>query len=255
MTKLFCISDVHGYYRNMRRALDEAGFDPNNENHWLIVCGDVFDRGPSPYEIMKYLKNLPRKVLIRGNHMDLLEECCCRGEYYGHDISNGTYATICKLGGAAEGYDFSECCERTMTKTYAFRKSMVNYFETKNHIFVHSFVPLNCNSVLPPYLSGSNYTKMENWRKANKTQWEDARWGNPFKLAEQGLLPDKTLVFGHFHTSWPRHEYEGKPEWGIDADFSPYFGNGYIGIDACTAYSKKVNVVVIEDEFLESDVN
>lgn len=256
MAKLFCVSDVHGYYRIMRRALDEAGFDPNNEEHWLVSCGDVWDRGPSPYEVMRYFNSLPRKVLIRGNHMDLFEECCCRGEHYNHDISNGTYATICKLGDAGEGYDFSECCERAMMKTYAFRERMVNYFETKNYIFVHSFVPLNCDTTLPPYyIRGKKYTKMDNWREANAMQWEDARWGNPFELAEQGLLPEKTLVFGHWHCSTGWAKLEGCSEFGDDAKFDPFYGDGFIALDACTAYSKKVNVVIIEDDFLESDVN
>ena len=256
MAKLFCISDVHGFYHEMRKALDEAGFDPSNEEHWLIVCGDVWDRGPSPYDVMRYLTNLPRKVLIRGNHMDLFEECCGRGDFWSHDISNGTYATICELGGAAEGYDFSECCERAMMKTYAFRKSMVNYFETKNYIFVHSFVPLNCDNILPPYyLSGKNYTKMENWREGDDLHWSDARWGNPFELAELGLLPDKTLVFGHWNTSEMWAIKEDRNVFDGDAKFDPFYGDGYIGIDACTACSGKVNVLVLEDEFMEGDVN
>ena len=256
MAKLFCISDVHGYYRQMRRALDEAGFDPHNESHWLIVCGDVFDRGPSPYEVMKYLKNLPRKVLIRGNHMDLLEECCCRGEYYSHDISNGTYATICKLGGAAEGYDFSECCERTMTKTYAFRKSMVNYFETKNYIFVHAWVPLNCDDNLSPYyFYNRKYSKMDNWREATEMQWQDSRWGNPFVFAEQGLQPDKIIVVGHWHCSEGWAITENRDVFGEDAKFDPFYGDGFIAIDACVAHSGKINCLVIEDDFLESDMN
>lgn len=45
MAKLFCISDVHGFYNEMREALDNAGFDPNNEEHWLISLGDIWDRG------------------------------------------------------------------------------------------------------------------------------------------------------------------------------------------------------------------
>ena len=62
-------------------------------------------------------------------------------------------------------------------------------------------------------------------------------------------------MFGHFHTSWPRHNYEGKPEFGEGADFNIYYGNGYIALDAMTAYSGKVNCLVIEDDFLEDTAN
>lgn len=256
MAKLFCISDVHGYYDEMREALDEAEFDPNNEEHWLVSCGDIWDRGSQPFEVMWYLKNLPRKVLIRGNHMDLFEQCCDRGDAWSHDFSNGTYKTICELGDAAMGYSFDECCQRAEVKTRVFRESMVNYFETQNYIFVHAWVPLNCDNNLPPYyVRNRKYSKMENWREANEMQWEDARWGNPFELAEQGLLPGKTLVFGHWNCSAGWAKLEGRSEFGEDAKFDPFYGDGFIALDGCTAHSKIVNVVVIEDEFLESDVN
>lgn len=256
MAKLFCISDVHGFYNEMREALDNAGFDPNNEEHWLISLGDIWDRGKQPFEVMQYLKRLPRKVLIRGNHMDLFEDCCERGEYWGHDISNGTYKTICILGGMNLGYSFAECCEHAEAMTRMFRKSMVNYFETKNYIFVHAWVPLNCNDNLPPYYTRNRkYSKMENWREANDQQWADARWNNPYEFAEQGLLPDKTLLFGHWNTSWAHNKYEGSPEFGYGADFSPYYGDNYIGIDSCVAHSGKINCVVLEDEFMEGDAS
>lgn len=46
--KFFVISDVHGYYDEMVQTLEAAGFDPNNEEHWLISCGDEIDRGSEP---------------------------------------------------------------------------------------------------------------------------------------------------------------------------------------------------------------
>lgn len=33
-----------------------------------------------------------------------------------------------------------------------------------------------------------------------------------------------------------------------DSDFSPYYANGIIAIDTCTAFSRKVNCMVLEDE-------
>lgn len=251
MPKLFVISDIHGFYNEMRKALNDAGFDPNNEDHWLIVCGDYFDRGDQPAEVMKYLRSLPRKVLIRGNHESLIEECCSRGYAGSHDYSNGTYSTICELGGASEGRSFDECCIIAEQRVKSFFNSMVNYFETKNYIFVHSFVPLKCDDNLPMYYTRNRKFKVDpDWRNAHHSEWEQARWGNPYELAEQGLLPDKTLVFGHFHTSWPRHKYESQPEFGDGSDFSIYYGEDYIAIDACTAYSGRCNVLVLEDEFI-----
>ena len=249
MPKLFCISDVHGFYDEMRKALDDAGFDPNNENHWLISCGDNTDRGRQPKEVINYLMSLPRKILIKGNHCDLLMDCINRGYGEHHDCSNGTVQTILDL--APNAQPFNVACAVAYEKIKDFIGSMVNYFETKNYIFVHAFIPLVNKDGLPPYyLKNRHFEFNPDWRTANDMDWDDARWGNPYQLLED-FHPDKTLVFGHWHTSYARAKYNGEPEWGSDADFSPYYGEGYIGIDACTAYSHKVNCLVLEDELID----
>lgn len=246
MPKLFVISDVHSYFDEMKKALDKAGFDPWNSEHWLIVCGDVWDRGPKPIEVMRYLQRLPRKVLVKGNHESLLQDLCDRGYPGAHDYSNGTYDTVCKFGGAELGRSFEECCIITEQRTKNFIYSMKNYFETKNYIFVHSFVPLKSLDNKPMYYTRNRKFAIDpDWRHAHASAWEEARWGNPFELAEQGFLPDKTLVFGHWGT------YEQRPEIYDGEDlFDPIYGDGYIGIDGTTAASGQVNVIVLEDEFI-----
>lgn len=246
MPKLFVCSDIHGFFDELKEALDKAGFDPNNEEHWLISVGDEIDRGPKPKEVIKFLNSLERKVIIRGNHTLLFEELCLRGYPEWHDDSNGTLDSVAIIGDYNLDKEFDLCCERAYNKTRKFRNSMVNFFETKNYIFTHSFIPLTKSPVGTLF----NY----DWRLATQKEWNDAMWGNPYKLAEEGYLPEKTLVFGHFHTSYPRYKYNGEHEWGPLANFDIYYGDGYIAIDGCTAYSKQVNILVLEDEFI-SDKN
>jgi serine/threonine protein phosphatase 1 len=239
MPKFFIFSDCHGYANELKTALDQAGFDPNNQEHWLIGVGDYLDRGRQPQEIIDFLMNLDRVKLVKGNHNILLMQCISRGytEYY--DWHNGTAQTIIDL--APEAQTFQEACNVAYEKIKDFTGSMVNYVELKEHIFVHSWIPLKYDG-----------TFNHDWRNATQEEWDNSMWSNPFELAEQGLLPpDKTLVFGHFHTSYPRRKYECKPELGPEADFSIYYGNRYIGIDACVYYSGKINVLVLEDEFME----
>lgn len=253
MPKLYVISDVHGHFDLMKKSLDEAGFDPNDENSWLISCGDEWDRNNQPYEVMKYFSSLDRKMLIRGNHMQLFESLCERGypEYY--DMTNGTFETVKILGHYKSGIDFDLCCETAYNVTKKYREGLVNYFETERFVFCHSAVPTIVEDELSPYyLKNRKFAYNPNWRNATQEEWDTAMWGNPYLLAEQRLFPpEKRVVFGHFHTSWPRCHYEGKPEFGKNADFNPYYGENYIAIDACTAYSGKVNVLVLEDDFLE----
>ena len=63
------------------------------------------------------------------------------------------------------------------------------------------------------------------------------------------VTADKTVVCGHRTASYGHFKYERKgSEFGEDADFSPYYADGIIAIDACTAVSGKMNCIVIVDE-------
>lgn len=249
MPKFFVTSDIHSFYDELITALNDAGFDENNEDHYLVVCGDCFDRGPDSAKVWKYLRDLPRKVLVKGNHEQLLIDCCERGYPCQHDMSNGTAKTIFHLG---YGDEFEDWCRCTLAKISPFIDSMVNYFETKNYIFVHSWVPVINKDGLPAhYTKNRKFEFNPDWRNASQEDWDEAMWGNPFAMADRGLMPDKTVVFGHWHCSTGWAKAENRSEFGDDAKFNPYYGYGFIAVDACTAHSGKCNVIVIEDEFLE----
>ena len=249
MQKLFVVSDVHGYYDELKIALDNAGFDQNNPNHWLIGLGDYMDRGRQPKQVMQYLRNLPQKVLIRGNHEKLILDCCYRGDVYMHDISNGTAQTIIDF---SENDYIPEACEYVLPRIRTYYNEMVNYFETEHYIFVHSWIPAISKDNLPAHYTRSRRFEWNpDWRNADQEDWDAATWGNPFYMAENGLnQTGKTIVFGHWHCSTGWAKTEGREEFGDDAKFDPYFGDGFIGIDACTAYSGVVNVIVLEDELI-----
>ena len=252
--KLFVVSDVHSFYSELKVALEKAGFDENNENNWLISCGDAFDRGEESVAMLHYLMSLERKILIRGNHDLLLEDCCKRESAWGHDISNGTAKTIYDIGGSVDGCtDFAKCCKLTLMKTQAYRDLLINYFETENYIFVHSWIPIITNYSSHLYNKVNDYN--EEWRTAPDSLWEEAVWENPFSNASDGLnKTGKTIVFGHWHCS-AGHALDSKGElsdFGENACWDIYKNETQkiIGIDRCTAYTKEVNVLVVEDDFL-----
>ena len=241
MPQFFCVSDIHGYYNEFVQALLAAEFDRNNEDHWLICCGDCFDRGVQPMEVMEYLTSLPRKFLIRGNHEDLIEECYTRQHPLIHDFFNGTALTITKMGKNASLQSFEESSILAANRFRPFFDNMVDFFETKNYIFVHGWIPTTAHS---------------DWRKASPEDWRKARWKNGMQCAHEGHTDPngKTIVCGHIRTSWGHHHLEdpGCEDEYENGDFSPFFATGIIAIDACTAYSKRVNVVILEDDFANS---
>jgi predicted MPP superfamily phosphohydrolase len=253
--KLFCVSDIHSYWEPFKTALDAAGFEENNINHLLVVLGDCFDRGPDTVQVYKFLNSLTNIVLIRGNHEDLLEEMLDRGYGEKHDHLNGTTRSVVDLCDIVNRNTSSskECCDAVKELIMPFLNKFVNYFETEHYIFVHSFIALECLDNLPKYYVKNRAFKFDpNWRNADNDTWELARWGNPFKLAGVGLnQTSKVILHGHWHNSWPRSYYDGQPECGEEADFSPYYGNNCIGLDACTVVSNTCNVLVLEDDLLE----
>ena len=76
------------------------------------------------------------------------------------------------------------------------------------------------------------------------------------ELFKFGIAPkNKTIVCGHWHTSYGHSNIakEGS-EWGPDACFDTFFcynketNSNIVALDACTAYTHKVNVEVFNNE-------
>jgi serine/threonine protein phosphatase 1 len=259
--KFFVTSDIHSYLAPLKKALDAASFDPNNEEHWLISCGDLFDRGPDSLELLHYIMSIDRKVLVKGNHDILLDACCQRGYPQAYDKTNGTFKTIIDIGGF-NGRNFDESCQTTWNKTARYRELLVNYFETENYIFVHSWIPTSPREVeheAAQWIPLKTDEYMEDWRNANSVEWEESMWGNPFRLAMQGLNnTGKTIVFGHWHCSAGYCMNDTNSifsEFGENACWEPYKNDQQqiIGLDRCTAYTGEVNVLVIEDTFIDKE--
>lgn len=247
--KYFVVSDIHGFFDELIAALNKKGFDKNNPDHTLIVCGDCFDRGPKPIEVMEYLKSLPRRHLIYGNHEQLMTELLFRHYFSNHDIQNGTWKTL-RTFLAVNNETVDGSWRKTLPQIFDFFDEFESYYETENYIFVHSWIPILSNA-------DDKAAYDENWRDVN-ANWDQAIWLNPFKMGDAGLnKTGKTIVFGHWHCSYGHFMIDNKGlsgnEFGKNTNWEPYFGEDksggkYIGIDACTAYTGKVNCLVIEDE-------
>lgn len=262
--KYYVVSDVHGFYTPMMSALKEKGFFEDKEPHKLIVCGDLFDRGEEAEKIQDFICDLLEKdlvILIRGNHEDLIEELVENFSYLmtinilvSHHWHNQTPQTVFQLthSNLHEAITKPEKIARKMRKTPFFRKilpAMADYYETEKYVFVHGWIPADgVGGSRPLY-----FYPIENWRESGVDRWKDARWINGMFAALCGVTePGKTIVCGHWHASYGHSVPEGKcSEFGDDADFTPYYGEGVIAIDACTARSGFVNCIVLEDEELK----
>lgn len=235
-------------------ALADKGFDINNPEHIIIVCGDLFDRGDETQEVFDFVSKMSeqnRLVYVTGNHEDLLFDCLkeifcgkCPGS---HHFSNGTVKTIASFCDSSEHivYDVSKrkfIAEKMQPVLDFISDNCCDYAELGNTIFVHGWVPC--------------YQGLEDFRDATEEDWQRARWNNGMEMWKHRACREegKTIVCGHWHSSWGwshiSQKYKEFPQItheDFNKAFKPWFNDGIIAIDACTAYSKQCNVVVFDN--------
>ena len=232
--KIFAVSDVHGFTSILRRNLSEVGFEVNNPNHLLVFCGDLFDRGPEAKDMLKFIHEVDNKIMVKGNHEDLMQEMIFRGFPLLHDIQNRTYDTALQLA-----WD-SSLGDVNYTKLYGIFDNlcsqMVDFYETKRYVFVHGWIPVTPDK--------------KDWR--DSSLWKESRWRNGMEMQMKGkTLTDKTIVCGHWHCSWGNSIKFNVSEFDDDAIWDPYTAPGIIAIDRCTAYTQEMNIIVLEDDLIE----
>lgn len=245
MPKFYIFSDCHGFYKELREALNEAGFDENDENSWLIGAGDFTDRGPDPEKMINYLMGLQRFIGIKGNHESLTKELIQRKYAMSYDWHNCTVQSVLDLAPNAKTID--EACKTAWKKLKPFYDTLVDYVELEHRIICHGYLPCYKNP------KKGYYELDPNWRSAKKADWEDARWINGMQAAMDKCDAGKCVICGHYHTSWG-HAIQDKTfnEFGEGADFSPfYYEDKLIAIDGCCAFTGKINILKIEDEFID----
>ena len=239
--RLFVVSDVHGHYTGMKTALDKAGFDPNNEKHIFLSCGDLFDRGKENTNVYDFVCNLKQKILLKGNHEDILNCIFERGHLEQTDFLNETDITVKQLLGS-DAIDFdgrlnSVKYAEKIKEIKSFIDGMADYYETADYVFTHGWLPITFDD---------RTAKVDlDWKSASKADWIEARLLEWQQLYSVGAgLKDKTIVCGH------RPSYLGRMFDSFrDPDSSEiFYGDGLIAIDAYTVRSGRVNVFVIDVE-------
>lgn len=251
--KYFITSDVHGFYSILKKELDKKGFDINNSEHILLICGDTFDRGKEAKELLDFLLNLKeqnRLILVKGNHEWLLEDCVeelkAKQEVPLHHfslfshVSNKTLNTISQLTGITELelmgqlYEFKDVYIG-LKKYYELVKDVLNYYEVGDNIFVHGWIP-----------HIRDYQELKN---TSDEEWERASWLCGVDEFYNGWkLEGKTIWCGHWHTShaWFKYKNIGSGEFEKDSCFDTYKDNEIVCLDACTASTGKINIEVLE---------
>lgn len=264
MKKIFAISDIHGFYDETIQALNKAGYDENNENHLLIVLGDIFDRGNDALKIFDWLYRLTKEgkaIVTKGNHDEFLINFLEGNDSSFNYTHNGLKTTIADFWHRTSPFEswcmidelcemnldnfirWSNICRKDILEEYPellnWLKSLPDYYETEKYIFTH----------------GSIDTKVNNWKFPTKSiyhydGWSACHWDDGSFFGEAICNTDKIVVVGHFGTDHLRKKYEIDDDKKYNFDILIRNDGRIIAIDATTAISKQVNVLEIEDNLI-----
>ena len=263
MKKYFVVSDIHGCYDELIKALNEAGFDETNPSHYLIDCGDFFDRFDKALEVYQYYKHLQeigKATILRGNHTYFLEEFLSGPVSSFNFRYNGLNTTIDSFLGRTNSffsyvfidanldeekqkkmtgtkwneiwYAYAEDARNEINETYPdllpWLESLPDYYETKNHIMTHASIQTTLN-----------------WKEP-ENGWEWQHWDKGTFINDKIYNTDKEIVVGHFYTAKLREMYNlGDPK---DNSILRSPDGQKVFIDGCTPFSGIVNVYTFEDE-------
>ena len=257
--KYFVISDIHGFYDEAIKALNEKGYDSNNENHMLLVLGDIFDRGKKSLEVYNWLKSLTdegKAIILKGNHDDFLIKFLTdyslpenQFNYYHNGLESTIKSFLKTKDGFREYLKMKEKDNIKVDRYTAFKawnslaKDIINkkypylllwmssfkyYYETDHYIFTHASLD----------------TEAENFKKP-KRSFNDLLWDSGDFFGKDLKYINKTVVVGHFSTSDVRKMYGLKNS--NSHDILVREDKKIIMIDGTVANSKQINVLVIED--------
>lgn len=252
-----------------------------------MYAGDLFDRGDYTLDVIDFVCEMlskNRALLVRGNHEDLFLDLLKKSDFDYYDQTNGTLKTLAAVNkpqvtefDATVNFNSCASLNNIDTRIFDIINSEKDYIELGDYIFVHGWIPL----------TKSELSIRDDWRHDKEAYWKKARWINGMEAAFKGhILEGKTIVCGHWHTSYGhvhsmgeekilelmKAEYPNSPmvenrddfaysfayemfsnkllkklEFADGADFSIYRGKGIIALDACTAWTGKVNVLVLEE--------
>lgn len=243
MGEIYIMSDIHGFYRDFVKRLDQLGnlhtvIDEGGKDK-LILLGDYIDEGENSFRTLNLIFSLQqvcpeRFIVLKGNHeawfLDFLEGR--EDTWLGADVDLKTSRTflteeqieqvkaIASADGESSVYAFIRNCIRTNHgELIAWMKSLPCYYETETQLFVHAGIDEEAGE----------------W-------WE---WGSSENIflnkypAETGAFY-KDIIAGHVGTASIRGD---KNSHDIFWD-----GASHYYCDGTVAVSRKIPVLVYDEE-------
>ncbi|QFT87699.1 Serine/threonine-protein phosphatase 1 [Bacillus sp. THAF10] len=233
-TRTIVISDIHGCFKEFKTTLENLEYQPGQDK--LILLGDYIDRGPQSLEVVEYVMELSEHenvVVLGGNHEDMFISFLEEPEFNEENrfFRNGGKKTVESFCKPYQVYEVNPAAKQVILENYQkhieFLKSLPDYYEDGDYIYVHAGVDLD----------------LQNWKNTSKN---DFRWLRE-AFWNQKNETGKTIVFGHTPTPFlHEHPTHGTGVKSNDIWYHPQ--QDRICIDGgCVFEGGKLNALVLED--------
>ena len=68
---VWVIGDIHGFNETLRTLVTNLALQSGD---YVVLLGDLIDRGPNSYDVVQYVKTSPNIVTVKGNHEKMMIE-------------------------------------------------------------------------------------------------------------------------------------------------------------------------------------
>lgn len=234
MNKYFIVSDIHGNYTALLESLRAAGYDQNNESHWIISAGDLFDRGFQNELVYEFFVGIERKIMIRGNHDDFLRDFLSGDHttFFWNARNNGFWYTLLNFMGMPI---------ETRLDDWFVKAPIIEILIKEKYPKLLKFLDEMCEAVVidkniithAGFVQGKYIKKwyVDNTINTIKFIKEAQKWSVDYKF-----------IVGHWHAFSLNREFY---DFSVQEIFQY---KNFIGIDACSVLFNQVFVYVVESD-------
>jgi serine/threonine protein phosphatase 1 len=226
--KYFIVSDIHGNYDGLMRALAAAGYNEKDTNHILVSLGDNFDRGVQNIEVYNFLRR-ERVLLVKGNHEEFLIKFLENKSFFDEELyfQNGVIETIEEFAktpiiiGETNNY---ATIQQKIIKSYPsllnWLKFMVGGYVIGDYILIHA--GFRGSDIYDPSL------------------WVEDNWAKTEDFIKNFPNTNKKFIFGHWGCSQLNRKFKNS------ATKEMFEFKNFIGIDS--GYQNDPHVYIIESD-------
>lgn len=129
--RTIAIGDIHGCSAALNLLLETIKPTPEDK---IVALGDYVDRGPDSKGVIDCLIELRKTcevVALFGNHEEMMLDVVREGKPHFNWLQHGGVETL-------DSYGFVGDMNVISPEHFAFFDSMVDYYETENHLFFHA---------------------------------------------------------------------------------------------------------------------